>query len=90
MKPGDVVTLVTLSCVPSVLCLYALNKIGAIVNYVNVLSSQEEIESYITDASSKVVVALDLFAEKVLNVARNTPVHRIITYSLAGYNAGSY
>lgn len=85
VKPGDVVTLVTLSCVPSVLCLYGLNRIGAIVNYVNVLASQEEIESYITDAASKVVVTLDIFAEKVLSVAKNTAVQRIVMYSLAEY-----
>lgn len=85
VKSGDVVTLVTLSSVPSVLCLYGLNRIGAIVNYINVLASQEEIESYITDASSRIVVTMDLFAEKVLNAAKNTDVHRIIIYSLAEY-----
>lgn len=64
VKSGETVTLVTLSCIPSVLCLYALNKIGAIVNFVNVLASQEELEHYILDADSQVVVTLDLFGEK--------------------------
>lgn len=85
VKPGDIVTLVTLSCIPSVLCLYGLNRIGAIVNYVNVLASQEELESYIIDASSKIVVTLDLFAEKVLNSVKDTAVHRVITFSMAEY-----
>lgn len=85
VKPGDVVTLVTLSCVPSVLCLYGLNRIGAIVNYINVLASQEEIEGYIADALSEIVVTMDLFAEKVLNAAKNSGVHRIIIYSLTEY-----
>lgn len=85
VKAGDIVTLVTLSCVPSVLCLYGLNKIGAIVNYVNVLASQEELESYIIDASSKIVVTMDLFAGKVLNAVRDTAVHRVIMFSLADY-----
>lgn len=85
VKAGDVVTFVTLSCIPSVVCLYGLNKIGAVVNYINVLASQKEMESYITDAASRVVVTMDIFAEKVLNATRGISVHRIVVYSFTEY-----
>lgn len=85
VKPGDVVTIITLSSVPSVLCLYGLNRIGAVVNYINVLASQNEIESYITDAASKLVITMDIFAEKVLNAVKNTSIARIVVYSMAEY-----
>jgi len=82
VKPGEIVTVVTLSCIPSVLCLYALNKIGAIINYVNVLSTKDELENYITEARSKVVLSLDIFADKTLEAARNANANRVIVFSL--------
>lgn len=51
VKPGDVVSVVTISTVQSVLILYALNKIGAVSNYVNVLSSEEDLSDYFKDAN---------------------------------------
>ena len=82
VKPGDICTIITVSCVTSVLCQYALNKIGAVSNYINVLSSQEDLEIYFKDAESRVVVTLDLFAEKVISAAKQTGVERVISYSL--------
>ena len=82
VKPGDVCTIVTVSCVTSVLCQYALNKIGAVSNYINVLSSQEDLEAYFKDADSRIVVTLDLFAEKVITAAKQTGVERVVSYSL--------
>ena len=67
VKPGDVVTIVTVSCVNSVLCFYALNRIGAVSNYINVLSSEEDITRFIDECDSRYVVSLDLFANKVCN-----------------------
>ena len=74
VKQGDVCTIVTLSCVPSVLCFYALNKIGAASNYINVLSSQEDMEIYFKDASSDIVLTLDLFAETVIKTLMTAEV----------------
>ena len=44
IKAGDVVTIVSVSCVTSILSFYALNKIGAVADYISVLATQEEIE----------------------------------------------
>lgn len=82
VKEGDVVTIVSVSCVTSILCFYALNKIGAVSDYISVLSTEEEIKRYLTDANSKYVVSLDLFAEKVLKVATKSHISRVVVYSL--------
>lgn len=82
VEPGDVVTIVSLSCVTSITCFYALNKIGAVSDFINVLSTEEEIEHYIKKSESKYVVSLDLFAEKVINVAKKNNVKKVIVYSL--------
>jgi len=85
VKPGDTVTLITLSCIPSVLCLYALNKIGAVSNYINVLASEDEMSAYMKDASSNIVVVMDVFCEKVVRSAKAAEVSTIICFSLADY-----
>ena len=82
VKPGDVVPLITLTCVPSVACLYALNKIGAVPDYLNVLSTEEDFAEFFKDVSAKLVVTLDLFGEKVLNAAGRAGVRKVIVYSL--------
>ena len=82
VKPGDVVTLVTLTCVPSVVCLYALNKIGGVPNYLNVLSTEAEFGHFFTEVKSDIVVTLDLFGKSVLEAAEKTGVKKVIVYSL--------
>ena len=83
VKPGDIVTIITISSVPSILCLYALNKIGAVINYLNVLASEDEIKRYISEAKSTVVVSLDLFAEKVCHAIGQNKAIKHIVFSLA-------
>lgn len=80
---GDVCTIVSVSCVTEVLCFYALNRIGAIPNCVNVLASEDELAQYFKDADSKIVVTLDLFGNKVLGAANKSNVEKIINFSLA-------
>ena len=82
VKEGDTVTLLMLSCVPSVLCLYALNRIGAVPNYINVLSSEDEIKRYVEEAESRYMVTLDLFGEKVKRAVSD---RKILVCSLADY-----
>lgn len=83
VKQRDVCTVVSLSCVTSVLCFYALNKIGAVPNYINVLASEEELVKYFSDAESEVVVTLDLFGQKVISAAKKAKSNKVIVYSLA-------
>jgi len=82
VKEGDVVTIVSLSCVTSIMCFYALNKIGAISNFISVLSTEEELAQYFSDSSSEIVVSLDLFAEKVVHVAKKSGLKHVVVYSL--------
>ncbi len=83
VKPGDIVTLVTLTCVPSVISLYALNKIGAVPNYLNVLSTEEDFEHFFKEVKSRIVITLDLFGKSVLEAAGKSGVEKVIVYSLS-------
>ena len=83
VKENDVCTIVSLSCVNSVILFYALNRIGAISNFVNVLASQEEIKGYIEESKSRYVMCLDLFLEKTL--AGSSSDVEVISFSLSDY-----
>lgn len=82
VKLGDVVSVVTVSTATSVFILYALNKIGAVSNFVNVMSSEKDLVNYFKDAGSELVVSLDLFADKVIKASKQTGVKNVIIYSL--------
>lgn len=83
VRPGNVCTVVTVSCVSSVVVFYALNEIGTISNYVNIMASEDEMKAYIREAGSGYVVALDLFAGKFLRAGNEES--RIVVFSLSDY-----
>ncbi len=85
IKQGNVCTVVTPSCVNSVVVFYALNKIGVISNYINIIASESEFETYFSEAQSKYVVTVDLFADKVIKASTKAGVKKIITFSVAEY-----
>lgn len=83
VRNGDVVTVVSVTTPVAITCLYALNRIGAIPNFVNVLSTADEFESFFKEAESDVIVTLDLFGEKVMTAAEKYGARLVIVYSLA-------
>ncbi|MCQ2487058.1 MAG: acyl--CoA ligase [Clostridia bacterium] len=86
IKPGDVVNVVSIPCVASTLTFYALNKIGAVADYINVLSTEKDFVHYFEGSKAKVVITLNLFASKVLTAAKNvSTVEKIVTFELSDY-----
>ena len=43
MQEGDIVSILTVASVPCVVCYYALNRIGAVVDFINVLSTAKDL-----------------------------------------------
>ncbi len=66
IKKDDVVTVCMPNTPQAIVCLYALNRIGAIANMVHPLSSQKNITFYLDYSESKMILTLDQFYEKVL------------------------
>ncbi len=65
IKKDDVVTICMPNTPHAIVCLYALNRIGAIANMVHPLSSQKNITFYLEYSESKMILTLDQFYEKV-------------------------
>ena len=78
---GDVITLIMPNTPECVIAVLALNKIGAIANMVHPLSAEEEIKFFINDTNSKVVLTIDICAEKIMNIIEQTEVYKVIITS---------
>ena len=70
VKPGDVVSFISITTPELVYCTYAINKIGAIANMLDPRSSDKTLIHQISLAESKVLVILDQCQEK-LNAIRD-------------------
>lgn len=85
MKQGDVCTVISPSCVNSIVVFYALNKIGAISNYINIIESEAGFKTYFLEAKSNYIVTVDLFLGKTLQASEKIGVNKIITFSVSEY-----
>ncbi len=65
IKKNDVVTICMPNTPQGVICLYALNRIGAVANMVHPLSSQKNITFYLNYSESKMILTLAQFYDKV-------------------------
>ncbi len=74
IRKDDVVTICMPNTPQGVICLYALNRIGAIANMVHPLSSGKNITFYLDYSESKMILTLDQFytkVEKAVSEAKN-------------------
>ncbi len=65
IEKGDRVTICMPNTPQGVICLYALNRIGAIANMVHPLSAEKNITFYLDFSHSKMILTMDMFYEKV-------------------------
>ena len=83
VKKGDIVTVCMINSPETINLLFALNKIGAAANMVYGSSTPEELKKYIVDAKSTLVVTLDIFQDKFVEIADTTDIQQIVVTSLS-------
>lgn len=82
VEEGDVVSILTVASVPCVVCYYALNRIGAVVDFINVLSTAKDLVKFFRNNKTKVVVSADNFMNKALLAAKAIGVEHVIAFSM--------
>ncbi|MBQ8525854.1 MAG: AMP-binding protein [Clostridia bacterium] len=80
---GDFVTLCMPNVPQTVYAFYALNMLGAVASMIHPLSAEGEILYYLQQTGSKVIVTLDQFVPKVLEVHREYALDKIIVADIA-------
>ena len=83
IKRGDVVSV----CMPytpeTVFAIYALNKIGAVVNVIDPRINKELIKEYMLDSKSTFAVVIDKAEEKIATIIKDTNVKGVVTVPAA-------
>ena len=72
-------------CMPNtpeaIYMLYAINEIGAVANMIHPLSSEMEIEDYLNQADSRIILCIDISYPKVESIIKNTNVEQVVVVS---------
>ena len=84
---GGVVALMTANCPQALMAYQAVLRLGAILTQVNPLYVEREVERQLNDSGATVALALDLVAERIVNVMDRTRVKSVLVYSLRDYMA---
>lgn len=78
VKENDRVTICMPNTPEAIILIYAINTVGATASMIHPLSSVNEIEFYLDAAGSKYILTLSMFADKVVEAARNVKANKII------------
>lgn len=85
IKKGDAVAILLPNLIPCVAAYYAVLKIGGIAVLNNPLYTDHELERQFKDAGVKLLVTLDLLANRMIDLRPRTSIGEIIIASLGDY-----
>ncbi|MBR2491760.1 MAG: acyl--CoA ligase [Ruminiclostridium sp.] len=85
VQPGEFVTLLSMNTPETIAAFYAIDRIGAVANWVDMKLSPKEVEGYLTRAGGKVVLALEVSFAKVYENRGDSPARHFVALPLSGY-----
>lgn len=80
-EKGDRITVCMPNTPEAVYMFYAINEIGAVANMIHPLSSEKEIEDYLVQSNSKIMLCIDISYFKVEAIIENTNLEQVIVVS---------
>ena len=81
IREKDIVTILSANVPEAIISFYALNKIGAVVNILHPLLSENEIKSALLNYSTVMLVAMDICYSKIKNIIDDTNVYKVVIIS---------
>lgn len=78
IQKGERVMLCLPNIPQTVYCLYALNRLGAVVGLIHPLSAEKEIVFYLSEVGAKTLITIHQFYDKMQAVQREYPLDRLI------------
>jgi long-chain acyl-CoA synthetase len=85
IQKGDAVAILLPNMIPCVAAYYAAMRIGAITVMNNPLYSDRELNHQFTDSGAKVLVTLDLLANRMIDLRPKTKIRQIVYTSIGDY-----
>ena len=81
VEKGDIVTICMPNTPEMVYMFYAINEVGAVASMIHPLSSEKEIEDYLNQTKSKVMLCIDVAYPRVEAIIKNTKLEHLIVTS---------
>ncbi|MBR5534904.1 MAG: acyl--CoA ligase [Ruminiclostridium sp.] len=88
VQAGEFVTILAVNTPETIAAFYAIDRIGAVANWVDMKLSPKEVEGYLTRAGGKVVLALEVAFRKVYENRGSSPARHFVALPLSGYVPG--
>jgi long-chain acyl-CoA synthetase len=85
VKQGDRVAILLPNLIPCVVSYFAILKIGAIAVMNNPLYSDRELQHQFNDSGSRLLITLDLLANRMIDLRAKTSIQQIIYTSIGDY-----
>lgn len=85
IQKGDAVAILLPNVIPCVAAYYAAMRIGAITVMNNPLYSDRELDHQFNDSGAKVLVTLDLLANRMIDLRPKTKIKQIVYTSIGDY-----
>jgi len=85
VKKGDAVAILLPNSVSCVIAYFAVLRLGAIVVMNNPLYTDVELKRQLTDSGAKVLITLDLLANRMINLRPQTAIKQIIYTAIGDY-----
>ena len=82
---GDAVAILLPNTIPCVVAYFAILKLGAVAVMNNPLYTDPELEHQFNDSGSKVLVCLDLLANRMIDLRPKTAIRQIVYTSIGDY-----
>lgn len=81
VKAGETVTLALPTTPENIFAFYAINRIGAIADFIDLRSRDDVLRNYLQESGSRIVLACTLFAEAFLEAAKQVKLEHLIMVS---------
>jgi long-chain acyl-CoA synthetase len=85
VKKGETVAILLPNVIPCVVAYFAIIKLGAIAVMNNPLYTDPELDHQFNDSGSKVLVCLDLLANRMIDLRPKTKIKQIVYTSIGDY-----
>ena len=85
IQKGDAVAILLPNLIPCVAAYYAAMRIGAITVMNNPLYSDRELDHQFNDSGAKVLITLDLLANRMIDLRPKTKIRQIVYTSIGDY-----
>jgi len=81
VKCGDIVAIALPNIPENIYCVYALNKLGAIADLIDLRSKGESMLHYLNESKASVCVICNLFAQNIFEILPQTNIENVIICS---------